>query len=284
MIGHIHQTSGHGIRQICVTLDVPRSSYYHACAPTAMQSSDQTIGVKIEAIFKRHRRRYGYRRIKDELSDQGIICAPSRVRRIMHECGLKALQPKTYVPRTSDGRADKPSPNLLFEQPLPEKPNQVWAGDITFIPTASGWINLAVVIDLCSRKIIGWALADSLRTELVSNALNQALSSRHTAAGLIFHSDRGSQYGSAAYRQILNHAGIRQSMSARANPFHNAWTESFMGTLKTEMLQDGCFIDSNDARTEIFDYIESYYNHHRKHSALNYQSPAQFEAILHSLN
>lgn len=284
MIGDIHQTTGHGVRRICAILDVPRSSYYHACAPTAMQSFDQEVGGKIETIFKHHRRRYGYRRIKDELSDHGIVCAPCRVRRIMHERGLKALQPKTYIPRTSDGRADKPSPNLLLDQPLPCKLNEVWAGDITFIPTTSGWIYLAVVIDLCSRKVVGWALADNLRTELVSNALKQALSSRHTAAGIIFHSDRGSQYGSAAYRQILNHAGIRQSMSARANPYHNAWSESFIGTLKTEMLQGGCFIDSNDARTEIFDYINSYYNHHRKHSALNYQTPAQFEANLHSLN
>lgn len=284
MIADIHQATGHGIRQICATLHVPRSSYYHASTPTAMQSSDQEIGGKIETIFKQHRRRYGYRRIREELCDQGIVCAPSRVRRIMHERGLKALQPKTYVPRTSDGRADKPSPNLLVDQPLPEKPNQVWAGDITFIPTASGWIYLAVIIDLCSRKIIGWALADNLRSELVSNALQQALSSRHTTAGIIFHSDRGSQYASAAYRQILTRAGMRQSMSARANPYHNAWTESFMGTLKTEMLQGGNFIDSNDAQTEIFDYIESYYNHHRKHSSLKYQSPAQFEAHLHSLN
>jgi putative transposase len=202
----------------------------------------------------------------------------------MHERGLKAIQPKTYVPRTSDGRADKPSPNLLLDQPLPEKPNRVWAGDITFIPTAAGWIYLAVVIDLCSRKIVGWALADHLRTELVSDALKQALGSRDTVPDLIFHSDRGSQYGSGAYRQMLSRAGMRQSMSARANPYHNAWTESFMGTLKSEMLQDGCFVNATDARTEIFDYIESYYNHHRKHSSLGYQTPAQFEAKIHSLN
>jgi putative transposase len=157
-------------------------------------------------------------------------------------------------------------------------------GDITFIPTAAGWIYLAVVIDLCSRKIVSWALADHLRTQLVSDALKQALGSRDTIPDLIFHSDRGSQYGSVAYRQILSRAGMRQSMSSRANPYRNAWTESFMGTLKSEMLQDGCFIDENDARTEIFDYIESYYNHHRKHSSLGYQTPAQFEAKIHSLN
>lgn len=281
MIACIRRSTGYGLRRICDTLEVPRSSYYHAAAPTPMQSSDEKIGVQVEDIFKRHRRRYGYRRVWKELTDQGVTCAPVRVRRVMRERGLKALQPKTYVPRTSDGRADKPSPNLLLDQPLPEKPNKVWAGDITFIPTAGGWMYLAVVIDLCSRKVVGWALADHMRTELVSAALQQALGSRDPAPGLIFHSDRGSQYGSGAYRQLLNQAGLRQSMSARANPYHNAWTESFIGTLKNEMLQDGCFLNEADARTEIFDYIDSYYNIHRQHSALGYQTPALFEIGLH---
>ena len=236
MIGDIHQSSGQGIRRVCATLGVPRSSYYHAAAPSPMLSSDEEIGVEIEGIFKRHRRRYGYRRIRDQLADQGIVCAPARLRRIMLEHGLKAIQPKTYMSRTSHGRADKPLPNLLLDQPLPEKPDRVWAGDITFIPTAVGWIYLAVVIDLCSRRIVGWALADHLRAELVGDALEKALGSHDTVPDLIFHSDRGSQYGSGAYRQILSRAGLRQSMSARANPYRNAWTESFMDTLTRKML------------------------------------------------
>lgn len=278
MIGHIHHATGHGIRPICEVLGVPRSSYYHAATPTPTQSSDQDLGNQIQTIFHHHRRRYGYRRIGAELSDQGITCAPERVRRIMAERDLKAIQPKTYVPRTSDGRADQPSPNLLVDQPLPDQPDQVWAGDITYIPTAAGWLYLAVVIDLCTRKIVGWALAENLRAQLVCDALNQATGSRRTAHKTIFHSDRGSQYGSGAYREQLRGAGMRQSMSARANPYHNAWTESFIGTLKAEMLQDGRFIDAPDARTEIFAYIDSYYNTHRKHSALGYQTPTQFEA------
>ena len=151
---------------------------YHAAELSPTQRSDQEIGDIIQAIFKRHRRRYGYRRIWQELAESGIICAADRVRRIMIERGLKAIQPKTYVPRTSDGRADTPSPNLLVDQPLPDKPDQVWAGDITYIPTSAGWLYLAVVIDLCSRKIIGWSLADKLRTQLVADALKQALGSR----------------------------------------------------------------------------------------------------------
>ena len=280
MIEYIRQATGCTIRRICVTLEVPRSSYYHAAEPTATQLSDQEIGEVIEEIFKRHRRRYGYRRIWEELSDKSIVCAADRVRRIMKERGLKAIQPKTYVPKTSDGRADKPSLNLLLDQPLPVQPDQVWAGDITFIPTSAGWLYLAVIIDLCSRKIVGWALADNLRSQLVIDALQQALGSRSTAQKPIFHSDRGSQYGSTAYRELLSQAGMRQSMSARANPYHNAWTESFMGTLKSEMLQDGCFLNDNDARIEIFSYIESYYNTHRKHSSLGYKTPAQFEALI----
>ena len=284
MIDHIHQETGHGIRPICKVLGVPRSSYYHASEPTPCQKADLQLGEVIEEIFKRHRRRYGYRRIHSDLSDKGIICAASRVRRIMEELGLRAIQPKTYVPKTSDGRADKPSPNLLLGKPLPEQPDKVWAGDITFIPTTTGWRYLAVIIDLYSRRIVGWAFADHMRTELVSDALRQALGSRRVAPGLIFHSDRGSQYGSRSHREMLETAHILQSMSARANPYHNAWTESFMGTLKNEMLQGGSFASDADARIEIFDFIESYYNHHRKHSALGYQTPAQFEAKKHPNN
>lgn len=279
MIEDIHRETGHGIRPICKVLEVPRSSYYHAAQPTSCQKADIELGEVIEGIFKRHRRRYGYRRIHSDLADKGIICAPARVRRIMEERGLRAIQPKTYVPKTSDGRADKPSPNLLIEKPLPEQPDKVWAGDITYIPTSAGWRYLAVIIDLFSRRIVGWAFADHMRTELVTDALSQALRSRPAAPGLIFHSDRGSQYGSRSHREMLEAAEIRQSMSARANPYHNAWTESFMGTLKNEMLQGGSFASDADARIEIFDFIESYYNHHRKHSSLGYQSPAQFEAV-----
>jgi putative transposase len=284
MIDEIHRTTGYRVRPICEVLGVPRSSYYHASSPTPSELSDRDTGDRIEAIFKHHRRRYGYRRIWSELADMGITCAPARVRRIMMERGLKALQPKTYVPRTSDGRADKPSPNLLADQQLPDQPDRVWAGDITHVPTSAGWLYLAVVIDLCTRRIVGWSLARHMRAGLVADAFDQALQTRRPAAGLVFHSDRGSQYGSVEYRSLLSRAGAVQSMSARANPYHNAWTESFMGTLKGEMLQGGCFADEHDARTEIFSFIEGYYNTRRKHSALGYRSPNQFEAELNSPN
>jgi len=281
MIQTIAQQTGGSIRQVCAALGEARSSFYHASALTPTQVADAGLGDRIETVFKRHRRRYGYRRLRQVLVDQGVTCAPARIRRLMAQRALRALQPKNFLPKTSDGRADKPSPNLLLDQPLPVAPDAVWAGDITFIPTSDGWLYLAVVIDLCSRRIVGWSLADHLRSDLVLAALQQALQTR-SAHGAVFHSDRGSQYGSTLFRQALTQAGLRQSMSARANPYHNAWTESFIGTLKHEMLQGGCFENAADARTEIFEYIEGYYNTHRKHSALGYQTPNQFEAQLHS--
>lgn len=283
MIQSLSKKTGASIRKVCAALGEARSSFYHAAKPTATQLADAQIGELIEAIFRRHRRRYGYRRILAELSDQGVVCAAVRVRRIMAQRGLHAIQPKTFVPKTSDGRADKPSKNLLDGMPLPSAPDRVWTSDITFIPTTAGWLYLAVIVDLYSRRIVGWSMADHMRSDLVRDALLQALQTR-CAKGTIFHSDRGSQYASAGLRGLLSKAGLRQSMSARANPYHNAWTESFIGTLKTEMLQDGCFENAEDARTEIFEYIEAYYNTLRKHSALGYKSPTQFEALLHSIN
>jgi putative transposase len=284
MIGAIHHSTGYGIRPICAVLRVPRSSYYHAARPTPTMLADTETGELIEKVFKRHRGRYGYRRIHSELTDAGVSCAPARIRRIMEERGLRAIQPKTYIPRTSDGPADKPSPNLLLDKPLPDAPDRVWAGDITYIPTARGWRYLAVIIDLCSRRIAGWELGDHMRSELVTSALGKALHTRRPAHGLVFHSDRGSQYGSRSHRDMLDAAGMSQSMSARANPYHNAWTESFMGTLKNEMLQGGEFTDQKDARIEIFDYIESYYNHHRKNSSLGYMTPSEFEVKKNLMN
>jgi putative transposase len=283
MIQLIAVQTGASVRKVCGTLGEARSSFYHAARPTPSQVADADLAQLVAALFKHHRRRYGYRRLCQELSDRGVVCAPARMRRIMAEGGLRALQPKSFLPRTSDGRADKPSPNLIVNRPLPDAPNHAWAGDITFIPTSNGWLYLAVVIDLCSRRIVGWSLADHMRSDLVLDALRQALQTR-SAKGAIFHSDRGSQYGSTLFRAALARAGLRQSMSERANPYHNAWTESFIGTLKLEMLQGGCFQNAADARTEIFEFIEAYYNTHRKHSALGYKSPTQFEAHIHSQN
>jgi len=284
MIELLAGETGASVRKVCAVLSESRSSFYHTATATKTQIADKQMGELIETVFRRHRRRYGYRRLVAELADQQVTCAPARVRRLMAQRRLRALQPRNFIPKTSDGRADKPSPNLLEGQPLPEAPNRVWAGDITFIPTSGGWLYLAVVIDLYSRRVVGWSLDDNLRSGLVLDALSQALQSRSNLSGAIFHSDRGSQYSSTAFRSALARAGMRQSMSARANPYHNSWTESFIGTLKHEMLQGGCFDRAHDAKIEIFNYIEAYYNTHRKHSSLGYLSPSQFESSTHSLN
>ncbi len=277
MISSISKKTGGSIREICRVLEMPRSSYYHASSETPTRVDDHELGDEITKIFTRHRRRYGYRRIVSDLADSKIACGPTRVRRLMKERGLKAIQPKSFAPKTSDGKASAPSPNLLEGKPLPALPDQVWAGDITFMPTAGGWFYLAVVIDLCSRRIVGWSIADNMRAGLVVEALKQALWTRNPGSGLKFHSDRGSQYGSNAFRDVMRRAGMEQSMSARANPYDNAWTESFIGTLKLEMLQKGCFEDMGDAKAEIFEYIEAYYNTQRKHSSIGYMTPSQFE-------
>jgi transposase InsO family protein len=278
MIVTIRDQTGAGIRRICSVLGLPRSSYYQASRATKTELEDQQIGALIEQIFLKHRRRYGYRRIHDDLKDLDVQCGPARVRRIMKQRRLYAIQPKNYVPRTSDGRADQPSPNLLLNRRNPSRVNEVWIGDITFIPTTVGWRYLAVVIDLYSRRVVGWSLSDHLRADLVIEALRQALRTRTRDQQLIFHSDRGSQYGSSSFRASLRNAGITQSMSRRANPYDNAWTESFMGTLKSEMIQGSRFLDEQHARTEIFCYIDGYYNTERKHSSLGYLSPSKFES------
>lgn len=280
MIQTITQKAGASVRQVCQVLGVARSSFYHAGTQRSTCQADQKMGRLIEDIFRTHRRRYGYRRIADELHDQGVVCAPARVRRLMKERELHAIQARRFHPKTSDGAASPVAANLLENQELPARPDRVWAGDITYIPTESGWVYLAVVIDLCSRRIVGWHLADYLHSELTIRALDQAIQTRQPPPGLTFHSDRGSQYSSLAFRSRLQQSGMLQSMSAPANPYHNAWTESFIGTLKLELESSRQFESEKQARSEIFQYIDCYYNTRRKHSSLGYQSPSQFERTL----
>ena len=166
-----------------------------------------------------------------------ITCAPARVRRLMAQNGLRALQPRSFAPKTSDGRTHAPSPNLVAAEPPPTRPHRAWAGDITHIPIEGGWAYLAVVIDLCTRRMVGWDLADNMRAGLVTAALGQGLETTGVAPGIIFHSDRGSQYGSGIFREQLAGISARLSMSGRANPYDNAWTESVIGTIKHELVQ-----------------------------------------------
>lgn len=262
-------------------LGLPRSTYHRTARPRAHACPDHRLGPLINTIFHANRRCYGYRRIARELEDRGIPCGQQRIRSLMRRQGLHALQRKRFRPRTSDGNASRPCPNLLSQSPPPDAPNQVWTGDITFIRRAGGWLYLAVVIDLYSRRIIGWNLAETMHSGLVIDTLRQAIQSRPRSSATIFHSDRGSQYSSEGFRRLLAEAGLRQSMSRRANPYDNAWTESFMGTLKTEMGGEEPFSDLHDARRSLFDYIDAFYNSRRRHSSIGYLSPNQFESKFH---
>ncbi len=233
----------------------------------------------IIAIFQQHRRRYGVRRIAAELKANGKQAGSYRVRKVLKEHNLQAIQPRSFVPKTTDSRHPYLiSPNLFLERKAPQKPDEVWAGDITYIPLAGGgFLYLAVWMDLYSRKIIGWHLDNNMKEELVIAACKKALLNRRVTKGLIMHTDRGGQYAGTAFRKLIASKEIKQSMSRADNAYDNAFVESCFSRFKTELLQEGAFENLADAQTEIFEYIEMYYNTKRRHSSLNYECPNDFE-------
>ena len=260
-------------------MQVSRSVYYQYLTPKASNAETQQVEEKITAVFRAHKRRYGIRRICAELKEGQIRIGKHKCRRIMKEHDLRAIQPRSFVPRTTQSRHPYPiSPNLLLDKPAPVKPDAVWVGDITYLPLSAGrWAYLSVWMDLYSRRIIGWQLESHMREELVRVALQKALQTRNVKPGLIVHSDRGGQYAGGEFRKLLGRRRLQQSMSRADDPYDNAAVESFFSRLKAELLENGMFENLEDAQTEIFEYIEMYYNTHRKHSSLNYQSPAEYE-------
>lgn len=268
------------VETLAHTLGVSPSGYYaqqhKSQRPRARQ--DQALRPKIQSVFQASRRTYGSPRILMALRQQGQRCGKNRIARLMREQHLRARQKRRFVPRTTQSDHDQPiAPNWLAQVPMPVRPDQVWVVDITYIATGEGWVYLAVVLDACSRKVVGWAMAASLETSLVTEALNRAQKERRPVPGLLHHSDRGVQYASSAYRALLAHYQITPSMSRAANPYDNAMAESFMATLKTE-----CFehipATRAQARLMVFDYLETFYNPWRLHSALGYKSPVEFES------
>lgn len=234
---------------------------------------------QIIKTFQEHKRRYGARRISKALARQGQTVSRYKAGRVLNEQGLKAIQPRSFVPKTTDSRhAYTISPNLLLDRAAPEKPNEVWVGDFTYIPLAGGrWCYLSVWMDLFSRRMVGWHLDDNMQEALITTAFKKALGSRKTTKGLIVHSDRGGQYAAGAFRKMLQGKHLVQSMSRADNPYDNAFMESCFSRFKAELLEGGIFETIEDARTEIFEYIEMYYHTLRLHSSLNYQSPLDFE-------
>lgn len=239
----------------------------------------------LRSSFLQHRSRYGSRRLAPELREAGFTPGRHRTRRLMREEGLRAIQPRSFVPRTTDSRQTrKPSPNLLLEREvLATGPNQVLVGDITYVPLGGGkWAYLATWLDLFARKLAGWHLDTHMRAEIVLEALKKAEGRRCLGKGAIVHSDQGSQYASAKFRKHLAKQGYEQSMSRKGDCYDNAFAESFFSRLKGELLQDGIFDTFDDAFTEIFNYIECYYNSKRRHSALGYLCPDKFEELYFS--
>ncbi len=275
----VHQQA-YPVQLLCSTLQLSRSCYYAWLSSKSRPWAG--FSAKAEALattFHRHKRRYGARRLVAELQEQGLAVSYYLTRKLMREQGLKAIQPRSFIPRTTNSRHPYAiSPNLLQGLPPPVKLNQVWVGDITYIPLkGSCWAYLAVWMDLCSRKIVGWCLEEHMREELVLEALQKALFRRKPAQGMVLHSDRGGQYAGRRFRYALGRHQLRQSMSRADDPYDNAFMESFFSRFKAELLQGGVFDSVEDARTEVFEYIEMYYNPIRKHSSLGYKSPARFE-------
>jgi len=266
---------------VCEVLGASRSAYYawRDGEPSGRERRAAALTPLVRAVFWKHRRRYGARRIAEELADLGETCSPRRVAKMLKTQGLRAIQPRSFVPKTTDSRHHWGySPNLILDTPEPSGVNQLWVGDITYVPLRGGtFCYLATLMDRYSRDIAGWALAETMTDELTLAAVRMAIRDRQPPAELVHHTDRGGQYASARYRAVLRRSGMRQSMSRAANCYDNAFMESCFGTFKTE-LEMTEYEDHRAARREIAEYID-YYRTDRKHSALGYLTPTQFERL-----
>lgn len=273
-------SSEYPLVELCQALGLSRSGYYQWLNRPESQraKANREMVAKINVLHEENRRCYGSPRITQVLRRQGVTIGKNRVARLMRTQGLRAKSKRPFRPRTTDSRhAERVAPNRLKQLPSLDRPNQVWVADITYIWTAAGWIYLAAVMDLYSRRIVGWSLGSSLETSLVTEALSRAQRERRPAPGLLHHSDRGSQYASSAYRALLAILKMTPSMSGLAHCYDNAAMESFWSSLKNELVHHEPFSNIDHARRAIFEYIELFYNRKRLHSALDYQSPVDFE-------
>lgn len=277
----------HALAQLCAALDVKRSGY-HAWRKAQASEHERTDAVllrKIRTVHQQHQGRYGAPRIRHELAEQGDRHSGKRIARLMKAAGLRGRCARRFVPCTTQSDHDQPiAPNLLAQRPAPAGPNQTWVTDLTYVWTAEGWLYVAVILDLWSRRVVGWATAETLHASLATSALAMAVQHRRPRAGLLHHSDRGVQYASGEYRDRLSAAGLESSMSRAGNPYDNATMESFNATYKRECVglaeERGGYATRAEATHDFFDYIEKYYNRVRRHSALGYQTPVDFELQL----
>ena len=276
------------VKEICEVLPVSRSGYYHwkTAPPSRREKENQKLLMEIMGVHQHYKQRYGSPRIARVLKANGMSCSENRVAALMKKNGIRARVKRSFRPRTTiRAKEELIAPNRLKTMAVPQKLNAVWLGDITYIATEEGWLYLAGLMDLASRKIVGWALEDQMPTELVECALNRALAQRNPTAELIHHTDRGCQYTSRSYQERLQSLKIQSSMSAIGYCYDNATMESFWSTLKTEALPDtGIFQTKQQAKLCLFEYIEIDYNKKRLHSSLDYMSPNDFEAKLTQTN
>jgi len=265
---------------MCKIFQVNKSAYYHWIkAGCIIKKEDKQLNNLIEAIFIQGRRNYGTRRIQDKLKElYGLLVSRKRISN-MKSLGLRVNMKRRYK-NTTDSNHNLPiAPNLLNRDFYASAPDTKYVGDITYISTGEGWLYLATVIDLYSRKIVGWSMAETMKVSLVNDALNMAIKHRRPAPGLLWHTDRGSQYASYSHKDLLQEYGIVQSMSRKGNCWDNAVAESFFKTLKSDLVYQIYFYTKNQAKREIFEYIEFHYNRVRSHSYLGNLSPSKFEEI-----
>jgi len=266
------------ISTMCRTLGVSASGYYawlHR-APSKRRQRDIQLGDRIEAIHRRSRSTYGRPRIKAELKDEGITLSNDRLARLMNERHLVGASRRKGIRTTVRDRDVRPAPDLVDRKFTADAPNKLWVADITYIPTYAGFLFLAIVLDAFSRRIVGYAMSSNMRTQLVLDALNMAIE-RRRPEGVIHHSDQGTQYTSIAFGSRCREAGVRPSMGSIGDCCDNAMCESFNATLECELLDHNRFRTRKEAELAIFDFIEGWYNRHRRHSALGYRSPAAYE-------
>ena len=270
------------LSEMCEALGLSRSGYYRwaAARPSARSQSDLIFKEQIQSIYRQVKGRYGYRPIHEHLVDEGAACGRDRTRRLMRELGLQSRQGPRFKPcGTQSNHRFGYSPNLLGELGHPEHRDQIWVADTTYLPSKSGWRYLATVMDLCTRRIVGWSISEHNDTDLVCTALENAVLTRAGVRdGITHHSDRGSTYASDRYQRLLTGLKMNPSMSRKGNCYDNAAMESFYGRYKTASVRGHVFADDAELRANVFDYIEIFYNRFRKHSALGYQSPMQAEA------
>ena len=241
---------------------------------------DPQVPAKVQHYFAQGRGTYGTRRMKPLLAQEGLQVSRRRIGRVLAQAGLRCkTQRKFKAPRSAE-QAQTIAPNQLNREFTVPVPATIYVGDITYLPTGEGWLYLAVVLDLCSRAVVGWSMANHMRTELVNQALSMALYQRRPMAGLIMHTDRGSQYGADSYRQLLTQHGMQPSMSRKGNCWDNAVAESFFHTLKTELIYLEDYDTHEAAQTAVFEYIEVFYNRQRCHSANGYLAPLVYEQAL----